>query len=739
MQLATAPDYFAEPERIAATRRSQEIARLRRYYDGSQYDGRPDFFTGLAPNGEEVPLRERKPCIIYPLPKAACNQATRFTFGEGRFPQIAVQETDSDDATTAVSYEEAKLLTTFIGHVVEGAHLKSAMRRLLRIGLSQRSAVAVLGVRRGRLTVDMPRPQDCWPEFREGDPEGDVVRMVWCYSFDKEVKRGDAIVTEKHLFRRDFTETEVVAYQDAVLVPGKAVEWARDEERTKPHNFGFCPVIWIRNLPAEDCQDVDGVSLYDGLEDEFDALNFALSQRHRGIVYFGSPQAYEVGVGEDENPGATVRTERPAKASTDARAAKDPYRKASAGPARAKGPDRIWSYKSPDAEPGIIETTGAAFEVASKHVLDVRARILEAIDVVLLDPMTVAGKGELSAKALAMMYAPLLALVDELRDCWWSTGLARILGMALRVVMALEGRGILLPQARAVAQLCKRFLVEFDGGVRLWVPPQMLPSWGSYFSPTNSEVGELVTATAAAKEAGLIGEATAKRNVAPYFGEGRTEDDDEEPSSSRRSGAGEPKEHEHMHCLLRMKVRDDARRIALPEAFLAKLGRVRLGEINGCTVYAVDGGAVRSLDCTFADSGNCSFYVYIPDNEIWVERRIADSPTDLAATVLHEAIECAVGADGEVEHEAADHAAHQAEEVARKMLAALPPPSGPASAMQLAATWLPSFLPFAEACAADCAEEDDEGPESMAAPGAAPETKPPQGAKGKTPAPPAEE
>jgi hypothetical protein len=728
-----APDYFGAPERIAATRRSQEIARLRHYYLGTQYDGRPDWFTGKGKGGEVVPLRERKPCIVYPLPKAACNQATRFTFGEGRFPQIAVPETDSDDATTTVSGDEGKVLTKYLANVIESARLKSAMRRLLRVGLSQRTAVAVLGVRRGRFTVDMPRPQDCFPRFIDDDPEGDVASMVWCYAFEKEVERGQAIVTETHLFRRDYTETEIVFYQDALVVPGKAVEWVRDETRTTPHELGFCPVLWIRNLPAEDCQDIDGMALFEGLEDEFDALNFALSQRHRGIVYFGTPQAYETGVGEDEQPGAVARTERAAKTTTDARAAaKDPYQKAAGGAARKTAPDQIWSYRSSDAKPGIIETTGVAFEVASKHVLDVRARILEAIDVVLLDPMTVAGKGELSAKALAMMYAPLLALVDELRDCWWSTGLARLLSMVLRITVALGGRGILVPQAGAVAKLCSRFLVAFEG-VTLWVPPKMLPSWGSYFSPTNAEVGELVAATCAAKEGGLIKDATARRNVAGCFGEGETDDDDDAPESDRRPRAGGRDDGYGGHMSpLHMKVRDDARRIVLPEAFLAKLGRVRLGQLDVHTVYAVDGAAVRGLDTCFADSGNPSFYVYIPDGELWIDRRLAENPADLAATALHEAIECAVGADGEVEHDDADQAAHAAEEVARKMLAALPAPSGPASALQLAAAWLPSLLPFAEALAAD--EEEDE-----AAPGftsATPAPTPKRPAPGAQQAPP---
>jgi len=197
-----------------------------------------------------------------------------------------------------------------------------------------------------------------------------------------------------------------------------------------------------------------------------------------------------------------------------------------------------------------METTGKAFEVASKHVLDVRSRLLEAMDVVLMDSSEIAGKGELSAKALAMMYAPLLALVDELRDCWWATGLARILSMLLRITAKLGGRGILVPNARTVAAICQRFLVETEDEVTkatitLWAPPKMLPSWGAYFSPTNAEIGELVDATVKARDGRLVSDATARRNVAPYFGETSTdeqEDDEEVPESVRQPNPEPPSE-----------------------------------------------------------------------------------------------------------------------------------------------------------------------------------------------------
>lgn len=520
-------DIFAYPERLPELRRYRDLDRLDAYYQGTQYDGRPDWWTGLNSSGEQVPLRERKPCVIYPLPKAAVNQATRFTVGEGRFPTIKAEPVEPEDALVpemALTEDEAETLTTFVGEVCRQLRLKSAALGMMRRGLSSGSCCVVLGVRKGRFVLETPNARDCHPEFVDGDPRGELARVVWCYRFDKTVRlRDGSFVSKTFLFRRDVTRERFVVYEDAELpeIPGMSVQWKEDPNRTIVHGFGFCPAVWIRNAPKEGTA-IDGASLYADLEDEFDALNFALSQRHRGVHFFGTPQAYETGVGEDEKPGVVGRTSRPPKEVDGDPFARGNREKHRMGPARMYRPDMIWSFKGP-AQLGILETSGRAFEVATKHVADVRSRILEAIDVVLLDPTTVAGKGEISAKALQILFYPLLALVDELREQWWEDGFERILSMCLRIVAVVASRGsegkerLLLPGVDRVAPILDRCFLDTPAG-RMWIPPRLTPAWGDYFSPSNSDVKEAVDAADAAKQAGLIRPETASRYVAPYFG-----------------------------------------------------------------------------------------------------------------------------------------------------------------------------------------------------------------------------
>jgi len=531
-----APDFFTHPERIPQTERYRRLARLDAYYRGTQCDGLPDWYEGLNADQEEVPLRLRKPCIIYPLPKAAVNQAVRFSVGEGRFPDLEVEDVEPDEAIEprlAVSEDDAATLTAFVSRLVEQSCLKSTARTLMRHGLAVSSAPAVIAIRRGRFAIDTPRAQDCQVEFHDDDPDGDVARMVWCYQFDKQVTEQGRIVQRPHFFRRDYTATETIVYRDAPVEMGKPIEWIVDAEATAKtrHDYGFCPVVWIRNMPESHCSDIDGTSLYGGMFEEFDALNFALSQQHRGINYFGTPQAYETNVGEDEQPATVLRPGRPTRG-------EDPVKGGAFGvnpkPTRRKAPDEIWSYKG-DATVDVLETSGKAFDVAEKHAKNVRARVLEAINVVLLDPETAMQK-DLSGVAIQRVYASFLALVDEMREHWWEHGFAKILGLMMRIVAVTSGKGLLLAGAVKSASILKRFMVDTEVGP-MWIAPTITPSWGDYFSPSPEDTKAAVEATVAAKDGHLITPQTATKYVAPYFGVDDAEAEAEEAEAESLTAA----------------------------------------------------------------------------------------------------------------------------------------------------------------------------------------------------------
>lgn len=529
MELLTVLEH---PERIIETERYRRISTLEAYFKGSQYDKRPDWYTGLGNDDQQVPLRERRPCIVTRLPAAAVRQVVRFTLGEGRFPKIEAVPTDEASAVAGVTISEAEAadLTRYIEALAKDCHLKSVAMQFMRTALAYSSAGAVASVRRGHFTWDMPRPQHCWPFFMHDDPMEDVEALVWCYPFNKIIEENGKLVERQHFFRRDYKPEEIAVYKDALAPPifGTYVEWQRDEAKTKPNDLGFSPVVWVRHSPDPHCFDIDGAGLYEPHLEEFDGLSFALSQQHRTIHYHGSPQPYETGVDDDEQPGGIARQTRPVKGPNN----QPEYGGVMAGPfgvnpkpARKMSPDSIWSYRG-KAMLGMLETSGKAFEIGEKHAKNIRARVLEAMSIVMVDPDT-AAKQDITGIALQRLFAPMLALVDELREYYWEHALAKMIGVMLRITAQLNGVGILVPGAVRAAAILKRFFVPFEGET-LWVAPQMTPTWGDYFSPSPDEIKAAVESANAAVDGKLITAETGTRYVAPYFGVESAEDEAED-------------------------------------------------------------------------------------------------------------------------------------------------------------------------------------------------------------------
>jgi hypothetical protein len=371
-------DPFTAPEHIKLTARARKLTRLREIYEGRQYDGRPDWWTGSRSGKattDPVPLRQRKPCIIYRLPQAATGQVVRFLFGDGRFPQIAIkatiEETEDENGKVTkkrvgldggdLSADEAEQLQTWLSECIDRSRLQPIMRSLARIGISCGTAVAVLSFVEGQFCIESLYPEHCAAEFERDDPSAGVLRLVQCYEYEAEVVDEEGKPKSKRFcFRREWNATECRVWEPAEVKPGEPLRWGAYTATV--HGFSFCPVVWIPNA-ANVTSGYDGVSLFDDSEDEIEALDFALSQRHRGIAYLGTPQMVETGVLAGDGPQAT--------GSKANRLGNDTYRPAdeskaqadlhSGVPARRMGPGEIWTYEGEKVNVSLLETSGKAF------------------------------------------------------------------------------------------------------------------------------------------------------------------------------------------------------------------------------------------------------------------------------------------------------------------------------------------------------------------------------------------
>ena len=508
------------PHLLPTLKRYRELQILQSYFDGDQYAGRPDFFTGRKGSGEVVPLRERAPCITYGLPSTAVGELLDFMIGGERWPQVKVEEVEADEDVSELALDEkaATLLKESIDEIVEESGLRCSFYELAQRAVASRTGVAIGSIRDGMFALELPHARDCWPTFAGDDPKRPVQAMTWCYRYERMTVENGAPKYERAWFRRDYDATNITHYKPAEDRPGTdGPDWKVD--RVEPHGFTFCPVVWVRNMPKAHA-DLDGRSLYDGLLNECDGLNLALSQRHRGIHHFGTPQAWETGVEPTDGPGATGRR---AGTNDPDSFGRQPHGKV-AEKARRSGPGEIWSYQGEAVSLGMLETTGKAFEVATSHVEDIKGRVLEMMGVTLLSPKEILSGGELTVSLLRMIYARMIALSDRMRLATWEPTLKLVLGMFLRMLADRGATGMHLRRGPSLAALCKGFAVETTEGTS-WRLPKVTLVWGPYFTPSAAEKQAETTTAVQAKDAGLVAGKTATEHVARGFGVANADDE----------------------------------------------------------------------------------------------------------------------------------------------------------------------------------------------------------------------
>jgi hypothetical protein len=152
--------------------------------------------------------------------------------------------------------------------------------------------------------------------------------------------------------------------------------------------------------------------------------------------------------------------------------------------ASVKSPQKVWNLPvGSDAK--LLESSGAGATIIEGNVAQLRRVVVDAMSIVLADPEQL-GTGELSARALSLMMAPMLAHADDLRVEYGSL-LCSMLEMALRLVASTPGVVYLATLDSARGALAQVY--------RSLSPARLIElSWGEYFEPSWEEVQAAVTA-----------------------------------------------------------------------------------------------------------------------------------------------------------------------------------------------------------------------------------------------------
>lgn len=461
--------------------RYKRLSELEAYVAGTQYAGRPDWFS------DEKPLWERAPCIVYPIVQSAIDSNVDLLLGENRFPLVGVEGFEGEDGD---EIEKA------LARIVTQARLKSAAREVFASAQGSSSACAIFGIRAGRLFIDAVRAKWCEVTL---DAEGAVTKLTIQYPYLTTEKVGGQHQVKAKLYKR-----VIDAQRDVTYLPGDANEngtepsWTEDPSKSVSHGLGFCPVVWYAHMKG--CSvygEVDGRAIHEHLTDEILAHDFALSQRHRAALYAGDPLWTEVGVDVGYSPTAPVR-----KAEVPASTTGSPNEKPHAayvsrparGKARKKSPGTAWQYPE-GVEVKLHTLPGEALDAIDKNARDIRIKLAESLGVVFLDPETIPQASTLSGRALEALKSRQLDRCDNYRADFGDKFLLPALGMLIRIAIA---KKLFVEGLEAIEKQVAKFADRWS-----WVAPPLTLSWGRYFRLDSDEEAKTVELVAKAKDAGL--------------------------------------------------------------------------------------------------------------------------------------------------------------------------------------------------------------------------------------------
>jgi hypothetical protein len=546
----------------ASDARTRRIEAFELLWSGNAYDARPSFWDN------RVPLRERKPAVQSGILRASGQRLAHMVFGDRAFPSVTVQ---TQAFGLALDAADVDALSALVTEVVTLTKMRTAMRGYLTEGLKTGTSVALCELRAGKPSVRILPAKWCTARF---DEAGRVTRLVVQYRY----RDGD----RDRWYRREIGDG-LDLVRVAVDVPDSGVEpeWSKVPVEGTPRPISFVPVVWTRYgcEAVEDGYNIDGHPLCEGVEDELLALDMELSQLYRNALYNGEPQMVRTGVGGDPMSAGAAMGGASGRAAADGAGSFSwlnsmlPKGWTFGGPSTVarKGPGQVWDLPT-GGDAKLLESSGSGAQIIKGAVDEYRRIVTDSMGVVIADPQTL-GKGDLSARALTLMFGPMLDTASAIRVDY-GEAFVLILDTLLRL-MSEHVTGVYVATLDAARTALAKMRRPTEAGGVAWVATPLALSWGEFFEPSWGDVSSAIDA--ASKATGgraVLSRRAAMRLVAPVVG---VDDLDAEDAEIEREAGGDA---ETMRATLAAAGADDAPPMA-PEA------SVQDTALNGAQVEAL--------------------------------------------------------------------------------------------------------------------------------------------------------
>lgn len=341
--------------------RSDFLHQLDLYYDSEQYDDLQDWDEACEYQ-DYVSIRKRKPRVIYNLPKAVVNKVAAKLVGEASFPKFIIEDDDDDTAFFRIVQKACKFRRSMIDPI---KHMLVSGAVFVRYYLVN-----------GNTVIEYAKSKYCYPVF-DGAGQLESIDIKYVYDDQADLDKNGKPIKKWYLLT--LTKTQDIAYDNPEFRPGVRPDFK--VVATADHGLGWVQGEWL--VTHSDKFDFDGYGIFSEILDFCDELNYSLSQTSQAVQYNQEPQLTVNGMDEDEIDSLI------------------------------KSSQKAWSLGR-EGEAKYLETDLKSVEQAQKVREEMRNRALEVVRIVLQDPEKEA-KAAQSGKALEILNAPLVELVDELR------------------------------------------------------------------------------------------------------------------------------------------------------------------------------------------------------------------------------------------------------------------------------------------------------------------------------------
>jgi hypothetical protein len=478
--------------RLGLTPRQQELNALWARYRCVHYDARkidwdgrerldalshevvatqgsvPPGFQDSAP---ALPLKFRRPTAPYNLEKVIVDRFTSLLFSEKRHPKFVVP---GDDLTE-----------DYLNTLMEVGRLWQRCIQLRTFGGAEGTGIIGFQFLDGRPLIEVIDPRWAFPDF--ADRQTHRLRSLEVrYYYQGEVINP---VTQKReptmlWYRRLIDENADIVFKP-VEVTEDEPQWVPDT--TVTHGFGFCPWVWVQNMPVLD--DIDGDPDCSGIHDIVDAMDQLLAQAHRGILF-------------NCDPTLILTTKAELKEIK-------------------KGSDN--SIKIPDGDAKYLEMLGSGPKAALELFDKLRQLALEVAQCVLDNPDQV----QKTATEVERSFGSMTAKADMMSEQYGERGIKVLAEMMLKAARLLQ-TPVIDPATNTVTRkaIVLPPKVETDGAGNVLITPRVLGEnpdvtvqmrWPGYYDHGPDKATAATQAAVGAFTGQLISHETAVRYAAKYF------------------------------------------------------------------------------------------------------------------------------------------------------------------------------------------------------------------------------